>query len=664
MDTLTRAKNPQCARTYRGVMMKAKHVLHYSCYALNANARFPSLLISCLLALGLATAIPAAAQTETQTAIDAYLQAYLDKTGAPGLSCVVVKDGSLAYLKGFGVEVAGTAKPMSPDSSSAIGSLTKSFTALALMQLKEKGLVELDAPVIRYLPWFRLADKETSDRITLRMLLNNRSGIPSIDDWSLDLDSTDDAIERGVRNLDTYRSNRAPGTSFEYSNENWCVLGLIISKQSGLPYREYLRLNILEPLGMTRSSTDLATIEKMGALTGHHKGLDDFIPASRKFQSMGLPAGTGLSCSARDMGAYLLMILGKGAFGKKRIISEDGFAELIKPAINMPGLSIEMGGSGANDYYAMGWMRSDLDGRQLVLHGGNILQMSSMTIMDVKTGIGVSILFNFDSNLDPYRFDTSSRLAYNVLRLAEGQGLSAFGIPTRRDPNLAEPFIAVERAVVNRLLGSYETEDDIKLNISERGNVLIVDVDSNLYKAIYTVNFASPNRLILINKTGSLPARAIDAEGGGISSISIMGKNAYVSRPNLPSGYSEQRSTGAPWSIPLPAGMRASYANSVLQATDGKRGIRIGLESGSAQEPSAFLPPSLKVIRSGGISIEQHRGMAYWVQSFSFEDGSGMTICSSARGRSSLVMRISCEASEMTKVIQEILIPILDATKF
>ena len=151
--------------------------------------------------------------------IDDYLTTLYKTHVIPGFSVVVVKNDQISFVKGYGVEYAGGNKAMTSQTSTAIGSLTKSITALAIMQLVEKGKIELDAQVIKYLPWFHTANKEMSDKITVRMLLNNTSGLvaPTI----RNKDISEKASEYLVRSMESVYLTLEPGSRYEYSNDGF-----------------------------------------------------------------------------------------------------------------------------------------------------------------------------------------------------------------------------------------------------------------------------------------------------------------------------------------------------------------------------------------------------------------------------------------------------------
>lgn len=138
----------------------------------------------------------------TYAAVDAYLQQQIRRLRIPGLALAIVEGDRIAYTRGFGCARPRGETP-SPQTPFVLGSTTKSFTALAVMQLAEDGRVDLDAPAQRYLPWFRVAEPQASAEITVRQLLNQTSGLPTIPGMDLlaDLDDTPDAAERQAKGL-------------------------------------------------------------------------------------------------------------------------------------------------------------------------------------------------------------------------------------------------------------------------------------------------------------------------------------------------------------------------------------------------------------------------------------------------------------------------------
>jgi CubicO group peptidase (beta-lactamase class C family) len=167
---------------------------------------------------------------------------------------VIVRGGRVVHQRGFGVRDDSGA-PVTPETPFYLGSTTKSFTAVAVLQLAELGRVDLDAPVQRYLSWFTLADSAASRGITVRDLLLHRGRIPGrAGEYFLsDRDTSARSAERHVRWL----AQVQPGKEgFDYSNLGYTTLGLVVEAASGEPLAAYLRAHVFAPLGLRHSYTE------------------------------------------------------------------------------------------------------------------------------------------------------------------------------------------------------------------------------------------------------------------------------------------------------------------------------------------------------------------------------------------------------------------------
>jgi CubicO group peptidase (beta-lactamase class C family) len=173
---------------------------------------FCTLLVAGLLLPPLASAQAQAAPGPDLQAVDAYLQALVKANRISGLAVAVVQGDQIIFLRGYGQ--AGPGRPMTPQTQLYIGSVTKSFTALAVMQLVEQGKLELDAPVQRYLPWFQVADAAASAKITVRHLLNQTSALSELGDPNPNPFVPTLADE--ARTLRNVRPTAPVGTKFQY----------------------------------------------------------------------------------------------------------------------------------------------------------------------------------------------------------------------------------------------------------------------------------------------------------------------------------------------------------------------------------------------------------------------------------------------------------------
>src|SRR6266508_3860732 len=269
-------------------------------------------------------------------AIERFVQKEMAAQRIPGLALGIVKGNRIAYLRGFG-KADESGRAVTPQTPFILGSVSKSFTALAIMQLVEAGKVELDAPVQRYLPWFRVADEAASTQITVRHLLNQTSGISSKTGKSFqgNGDISDEALERTVRKLSSAQLFAPPGTIHQYSTINYSVLGLIVQTVSGQSYESYIQEHIFDPLEMQHSFTSHTEAQPQGLAAGYHYWFGFPAPADLPYNRGLVPAGYLIS-SAEDMTHYLIAQLNDGRYRTASVLSPAEIAELHQPGAPTP----------------------------------------------------------------------------------------------------------------------------------------------------------------------------------------------------------------------------------------------------------------------------------------------------------------------------------------
>jgi CubicO group peptidase (beta-lactamase class C family) len=339
-----------------------------------------------------------ASDAASYDAIDAYVEGEMRRLKMPGASLAIVQGDKIVHMRGFGRARPGGGAP-TPQTPFPIASLTKSFTALAVMQLVEAGKIELDAPVQRYLPWFRVADPEASAQMTVRHLLIQTSGLPTLTGEILcaDLDSNPGAAERQARGLSTLVLTRPVGSAHEYSNSNYQLLGLILEVASGESYADYVQRHILTPLGMSHTYTSQAVAKENGLAVGYQYWFAVPFAAPNMPLSQGGLAGGGLISTAEDMARYLIAHLNGGRCGDAQVLSAAGIDELHRGAADIGpeavpsdlGLvrplleDIQMG------QYGMGWFVDKIGETNVVSHGGTLPDFAShMAILpEQKTGL-------------------------------------------------------------------------------------------------------------------------------------------------------------------------------------------------------------------------------------------------------------------------------------
>ena len=190
--------------------------------------------------------------------IDKAFQEFAIREHVPGAAWGIIVDGELVHVGVTGLREVQSKAPVEADSVFRIASMTKSFTAMAVLRLRDEGKLSLDDSAERYVPELKALKYPTTDspRITVRHLLSHAEGFPEDNPWGDQQLAKSDAEMSAMMQAGIPFSN-APGIAYEYSNFGFAILGRIVSNVANMPYRDYVRINILEPLGMT--STTLAT---------------------------------------------------------------------------------------------------------------------------------------------------------------------------------------------------------------------------------------------------------------------------------------------------------------------------------------------------------------------------------------------------------------------
>jgi len=390
----------------------------------------------------------------------------MSESKMPGLSIALVKDGEVIYSRGFGFRNLESGVPATPRTVYGIGSITKSFTALAIMQLVEKGLISLDDPVEKYIP---IKLRSFGETVRIHHLLTHSSGIPSLGyavalvegrlgggkTW-LPAASPDDVITF-AQDAEKWAFTK-PGERFFYSNEGYVMLGKIISEVSGMPYEEYVKENILKPLEMNRSyffkeevdqDSDVATPYFIDQ-EGRH------IPKSFPY---GISADGGLLSNVLDLAKYLTMYINRGEYNSVKIVEKDSIETMETPYIKVPwGLSDE-------DAYGYGLIiHPNFLGERLIEHGGSVLIYNGLIGYIPDKKLGVAVLNNSPG--------------YSLSSI----GMYALALMLGRNPEEDLPFIKRER-ILKKLEGTYESYKGLhKYRVNRQGELVSLEMCSKLFK--------------------------------------------------------------------------------------------------------------------------------------------------------------------------------------
>jgi CubicO group peptidase (beta-lactamase class C family) len=368
--------------------------------------------------------------------IDTFVAQQVADSGIPGVAIAVLQEGRAPHVRGFGHD--GRGRSISADTPFPIGSLTKSFTALLVRQAIDAGQLDADAPVQRYLPWFRVADAEASARITLRHLLNQTSGFSRADGIAPLLQGSGASIEELARGLSAVSLNRPVGERFEYSNLNYVLLGAVLQAVTGRSWQDLVQTRVLRPLQMSHSHTDHDVARQAGMTALHRMWFG--VPVAQQTSLLPGFAPTGsLVASAGDMARYLQMLLDGGMGPGGRVLSADGVAQLLAPA-SPPGRS-KLLSADFQFRYGEGWFVGPFGGAaDARWHLGNLASFAAWMVLLPDTKQAVVVLINANSEL-PFNEVNAvmSRLPIGVVNLLRGQ-------PVPQGPSLREAYLPLNAA--------------------------------------------------------------------------------------------------------------------------------------------------------------------------------------------------------------------------
>ena len=334
--------------------------------------------------------------------IDALFARFQTDQHVPGVVYGVVKDGKLAYVKGLGVQNIADKRPVTPDSLFRIASMTKAFTALSILKLRDDGKLRLDDLAEQYVPEMKGWTYPTKDspRIRVRDLLQHVGGFVTDDPWGdrqqvLPQDAFTKMIAAGVP------FSRVPQSQHEYSNFGYALLGRIVANASGMPYTTYVQQTILTPLGMTSSGFDAPKAPKARYALGYRWENERWSPepemADGAFNAMG-----GLQVSANDYAKWVAFLL---SAWPARDDPETGpvrraTVREMAQGLNFTSVVNRTGASGAaacklSSAYGMGWrVAQDCELGLTLAHGGGYPGYGSHVMLMPDYGVGVFALSN------------------------------------------------------------------------------------------------------------------------------------------------------------------------------------------------------------------------------------------------------------------------------
>lgn len=431
--------------------------------------------------------------------IEGLVTDWLSDNDVPGLSVVIVDADGERYAEGFGARDVESNAPATPATLYGMGSITKSVTALAIVQLAEAGDLSVDDPVDEYVDHY--ADTP-GDPITIYDLLTHTSGMPSTSPGLLEqaLEGFPAGVsdqrdrERFVRASTEYRTTG--GDRFFYYNTGYNVLGEVIETVDGRGYSEYVEEEIFEPLGMHRSTFDGERLDEMeDAMTGYRPGGEDEPPEPSPFpiDELERPSG-GLIASVRELSRFLRAMMTDGTLDGERVCSAESVEQL------QQGRTVRQTFlDGTDQQYGFGWMREPLGDDEVVGHGGSILVSTAYAGHLAETRSGVVLACN--STGAPH----AGELGQAVLAIANG------------GDETAVPAFALEQKC-EAVTGTYEAfREEYRVDVERAGGGLSLtlegDVVSDQFQAFPVTLDPDDHEFYTVTGAGARLPVEFDLEG-------------------------------------------------------------------------------------------------------------------------------------------------------
>jgi CubicO group peptidase (beta-lactamase class C family) len=349
--------------------------------------------------------------------IDAFVETERAASRIPGLAVAIVQNGRVAHIRGYGID--GDGHPITAATLFPVGSLTKSFTAVLVRQLVEAGRIDPDAPVQRYLPWFKNAEDTLSSRITVRHLLNQTSGFSRQDGMQLIVSAGDADIKTLARRSLALTLTAEPGQRYQYSNLNFVLLGALVETIEQRPWSELVQQRVFAPLGMQTSFSSVVTARSAGMTPVHRYWFGLPLKTELSFAPGLAPTGAIVSC-AQDMARYLTVMLQPGEGGVGTVLAARSVHEMLTPA--SPPATSHLLGTDFSFRYGEGWFAGPFGAVQDTRwHLGNLASFAAWMVLIPGTRQGVVVLINANSELPFFGADTAfSRIPVGVVNLLAG----------------------------------------------------------------------------------------------------------------------------------------------------------------------------------------------------------------------------------------------------
>jgi CubicO group peptidase (beta-lactamase class C family) len=378
--------------------------------------------------------------------LDSFVAQYMREMYAPGMTLVLADRGGVRRVATYGFGDLEHKTPVGADELFEIGSISKSFLALCLLQLHDEGKLDLHKPIVDYVPWFRIDSAFAP--ITVHHLLTHGSGLPGNPPVLL----SDPRMR--------HRAAYAPGEHFHYSNTAFQLLGDLAWTLDGRELPELLRQRIFEPLGMTQTEP-VITMDMRERMVKNYSPFRNERPGTRDARLCEAPgfvmsnAAGSIASTPKDMGAYIRMIANGGEGPKGRLVSKQAFS-LFSTA------HIKAEEFGPTASYGYGIAVDKLDGHAVVRHTGGMVSFMSAILVDVDNGLGAFASINAQQG---YRPTAVTQFAVQLMQAQRAN---------KSLPNIPAPNPAFRVTNAADYVGTYKDGSGAQLDVQQEGDKLFL----------------------------------------------------------------------------------------------------------------------------------------------------------------------------------------------
>lgn len=392
-----------------------------------------------------------------QTTLSTEIERIIKETGIPSISIALIENNNLTWAKSFGNSNVKLQTPATTSTIYSTGSTAKPFLTVAILQLVEKGILDLDAPVNNYLPEPLPSFSDTAKPVTLRHLLSHQSGIPASSDfvslWGKDHRKSLKEIVSEIKLV------REPEKLFEYSNDGFVVATLALEEQTGMKYGDYVNTYILKPLGLpninfTRPNPKMVEQMALPYKLTYNKAL-----AIEQLYSQPFPAGGLTYLSPSQMSRFLIAILNNGSFKNKKILNEQSILELKEVSFG-------------HEYYGLGIGIEMKEDNKYWFHSGLQNGFTASFKLNINSKKGVYLMANAMAE------EHLSALTQSAIELLDGKReytpIASLATKEYKEIELTE-------SEMNRLVGTYQIKGtEVKLSIEKTNGRLHLINPANL----------------------------------------------------------------------------------------------------------------------------------------------------------------------------------------